>query len=135
MTQLVVKKPNKKNAEDALIPLINIVFLLLIFFMVAGSIQPSISVEVNHPVAAEVDNPIKPLTVQIVMTYQKDIYWNERKVSLKQLKQLMADSTPTKVNLHLDSQILAIDLEPVLNVIRSHKITGISLITQQQESF
>jgi len=132
MTQLAIKKANRKSADDALIPLINIVFLLLIFFMVAGSIQPSIPVDINHPVAANINNPIKPLTVQIVLTKNNDIYWNDEAMPLEKLKRTMTNNTPSNINLHVDLQVKAIELEPILNVIRAHKITNINLITQQQ---
>lgn len=132
MTQLRCKRVNKKSADDALIPLINIVFLLLIFFMVAGSIQPSIPVDISHPIASEVDNPIKPLEVQIVLTHDNTIYWNEQIVTIEKVQQAMNEQTPSQVNLHLASQLKAIELEPLLNVIRAHKATAISLITVQQ---
>ncbi|MBL4822152.1 MAG: biopolymer transporter ExbD [Colwellia sp.] len=132
MTQLHSKRVNKKSADDALIPLINIVFLLLIFFMVAGSIQPSIPVDISHPIASEVDNPIKPLAVQIVLTRDNTIYWNEQEVTIEKVQQAMKEQAPSKVNLHLASQIKAIEFEPLLNVIREHQATAISLITVQQ---
>jgi len=132
MTQLSGKRISKRSADDALIPLINIVFLLLIFFMVAGSIQPSIPVDISHPIANEVDNPIKPLAVQIVLTDEGTIYWNEQIVTIEKVPQVMKEQTPTQVNLHLAGSIKAIELEPLLNVLRAHKGTAISLITIQQ---
>jgi len=132
MTQLSGKRISKRSADDALIPLINIVFLLLIFFMVAGSIQPSIPVDISHPIANEVDNPIKPLAVQIVLTGEGTIYWNEQIVTIEKVQRVMQEQTPTQVNLHLAGSIKAIELEPLLNVLRAHKDTEISLITIQQ---
>jgi len=132
MTQLSGKRISKQSADDALIPLINIVFLLLIFFMVAGSIQPSIPVDISHPIANEVDNPIKPLAVQIVLTGEGTIYWNEQIVTIEKVQRVMQEQTPTQVNLHLAGSIKAIELEPLLNVLRAHKDTEISLITIQQ---
>ena len=44
------KKPNS-NSDDNLIPLINIVFLLLIFFMVAGQMQKPLATDITLPVS------------------------------------------------------------------------------------
>jgi len=131
MSLLSVKSPRKKQSDDALIPLINIVFLLLIFFMVAGSIQPSIPVELNHPVAAQIDHPITAQPVQITLTLSNDIYWNDTKMSVEQFGQAIAKDVPNSINLHVDQQVTAGYLDTVLNVIRQHQIATINLITQQ----
>jgi len=131
MEQLLIKSLRKKSADDALIPLINIVFLLLIFFMVAGSIQPSVPVDVDHPIASNIDNPIKALPVQILLTKNNEIYWNNKKISLTELQQVLTQQVPDNINLHIDQQVTAIDLDTVLNVIRQHQVQGINLITQQ----
>ena len=131
MSLLSVKAPRKKQSDDALIPLINIVFLLLIFFMVAGSIQPSIPVELNHPVAAQIDHPITAQPVQITLTLSNDIYWNETKMSVEQFGQAIAKDVPNSINLHVDQQVTAGYLDTVLNVIRQHQIATINHITQQ----
>ncbi|NQY87172.1 MAG: biopolymer transporter ExbD [Colwellia sp.] len=131
MEQLLIKSLRKKSADDALIPLINIVFLLLIFFMVAGSIQPSVPVDVDHPIASNIDNPIKALPVQILLTKNNEIYWNNKQISLTELQQVLTQQVPNNINLHIDQQVTAIDLDTVLNVIRQHQVQGINLITQQ----
>lgn len=131
MEHLLIKPLRKKSSDDALIPLINIVFLLLIFFMVAGSIQPSVPVEVNHPIASNIDNPIQALAAQILLTKHNNIYWNDKKISLTELQQVLTQQLPTHINLHTDQQVTAIDLDAVLNVIRQHKVKNINLITQK----
>jgi len=132
MTTLLINKPRKKSSDDALIPLINIVFLLLIFFMVSGSIQPSIPVEIKHAVVPEIDDPIQALTIQIVLTANNELYINDVLTSLEQVTQSLSTTAPDHINLHVDSTVTAINLEPVLNVIRLNKQTTIHLITQQQ---
>jgi biopolymer transport protein ExbD len=39
----------KNDSDDNLIPLINVVFLMLIFFMVAGQIQKSDAIKLQPP--------------------------------------------------------------------------------------
>jgi len=38
-----------RNNDDGLIPMINVVFLLLVFFMVAGTIKPKSPIEIDSP--------------------------------------------------------------------------------------
>ena len=131
MKTISFKKPRNKSSDDALIPLINIVFLLLIFFMAAGSIQPSTPVDVNHPVVGNVDNPIQAVSAQMVLTKANEIYWNNNLISMTQLQQFIQKQKPTRINLHLDQQVKAIDLDAVLNVIRQHQVSTVNLITEQ----
>jgi len=44
--------PEKRNSDDSLIPLINIVFLILIFFLIASAIQPFSDREIKLAEAA-----------------------------------------------------------------------------------
>lgn len=41
--------PRREDADDKLIPLINIVFLMLIFFMIAGQIRPTDPIAIEPP--------------------------------------------------------------------------------------
>ena len=133
-----------KSSEDSLIPLINIVFLLLIFFMVSGSIQPSIPAEIKHP-TVDIEKPIKALKIQILITESNEIYVNNQLMSLAQLKKELDRLTTTNealaeknnserlaINLHADKEVKAIDLDLVLNVIRQHNVADINLITQRK---
>ena len=131
MERFFVKPLKKKSPEDALIPLINIVFLLLIFFMVAGSIQPLVPVDVNHPFARNIDNPITAIAAQILITEHNEIYWNNKKMSLVELQKILTKQLPKKINLHADQNVNAIDLDAVLNVIRRHQVQSINLITKK----
>jgi biopolymer transport protein ExbD len=131
MERFFVKPLKKKSPEDALIPLINIVFLLLIFFMVAGSIQPPVPTDVNHPIAHNIDNPIKAIAAQILITEHNEIYWNSKKISLIKLQKILTKQLPKKINLHADKNVTAINLDAILNVIRRHQVESINLITKK----
>lgn len=49
---------HKKAVPENTIPLINIVFLMLIFFLIAGTVAPPVSTELKPP--ASVDLPLMP---------------------------------------------------------------------------
>lgn len=48
-----IERPaSRRDSSDRLIPLINIVFLLLAFFMIAGTIRAADTLNVDHPAVA-----------------------------------------------------------------------------------
>lgn len=52
--------------EDGVIPLINIVFLLLVFFLLAGHIAPAEPADISPPISANPpDNPAEPAVLYI----------------------------------------------------------------------
>lgn len=59
----------QKASDDALIPLINIVFLMLIFFMIAGQIQPPEVLSIDPPNSRQ-SRLIKPERILLLMDAQ-----------------------------------------------------------------
>lgn len=55
------------NPDDNLIPLINIVFLLLIFFMVAGQIAPQQDMTIDPPESAS-EKALEPAELELSLT-------------------------------------------------------------------
>lgn len=49
----MIQRQKQLRKEISLIPLINIIFLLLIFFMIAGQVQRLETLDVEEPVASE----------------------------------------------------------------------------------
>jgi biopolymer transport protein ExbD len=44
-------RPSGRWSDDALVPLINVVFLMMIFFMLAGTIRPADPLVLNRPIS------------------------------------------------------------------------------------
>ena len=49
---MILPRPARRMAQENVIPLINVVFLLLIFFMLVGRIEPPAGVAVEPPASA-----------------------------------------------------------------------------------
>ncbi len=118
-----------------MIPLINIVFLLLIFFMVASHIDAFRPADVVLP---EMDATEKA-TVQdlsIVLASSGDIFIDEQRIDLQQLNAWIEALDPslsdTKITLQADKQVTAAALSPVLAVLRDHQISDITLYVQRK---
>ena len=50
--------PKKRQSSESIIPMINVVFLLLIFFLMTAEITPPEPFEVNLPVAEQEKEPV-----------------------------------------------------------------------------
>ncbi len=60
------QRPNRRNDDDRILPLINVVFLLLIFFMIAGRLSASDPFQIDPPRSASQENPkIQDIVIQI----------------------------------------------------------------------
>lgn len=49
---MILPRPARRTADEPVVPLINVVFLLLIFFMLVGRIEPPSAVSVEPPASA-----------------------------------------------------------------------------------
>ena len=125
----------RRTSDDNMIPLINIVFLLLIFFMVASQIAAFRPANVVLPEIAATDQAAVP-DVSIVVAASGDIFLDERAVDLAQLGTwIEAQGTAfydTKISLQADRHVTAAALSPVLSVLREHRISDITLYVQRK---
>lgn len=121
--------PRKIEAGDNLIPLINVVFLLLVFFMVAGHIRASDRFEVQPPQqVAELKPDGLPALIQI--TRDGGLIFRGEVISAVSLDQLLATGAidlSQPVILKADRQATAQQLNRVLNVIRANEKSSIRI--------
>lgn len=128
-SQLKFQPRRRRNSDDNMIPLINIVFLLLIFFMIAGQMHDNVPA-LRLPVSPS-EQPAEHSELRIAINRDQSLYLNGRLATLEQLPALL-DANP-KVNLLVDRELLAADLDTVLNVLRRAGATGITLVTESAE--
>jgi len=96
-----------------LTPLVDVIFLMLIFFIITSDILPLKSLNIENPT---IDRPSDPLTTQIivVMDAQNVIYVGSKKsiVDLSSLKKQVEDEINQIKKIHTDVQptvVLSID--------------------------
>jgi biopolymer transport protein ExbD len=123
------------TSDDNMIPLINIVFLLLIFFMVASQIDAFRPADVALP---EMDEREKATVTDltIVVAASGDIFIDEQGVSLQQLGQWIEAQhdalAETKMTLQADKQVTSAALSPVLAILREQGISDVTLHVQRK---
>ncbi|PCJ33045.1 MAG: hypothetical protein COA90_01050 [Gammaproteobacteria bacterium] len=132
-------KRKTSSADDSLIPLINVVFLMLIFFMVAGHIEPSDGVNVSPPVSLSAsDITAEPL--KIVVGKEGQVFIASVLISDGELTQqvlayssLMAEGQQASVIVKADAELAIEQLQRVFKDIKAAGIERLSLITSQTQ--
>ena len=130
----------KRNAalDDNMVPMINIVFLLIIFFMIAGQIKTIDTGELSLPNSTQ-ETPATPATFTIRLDANKQLTVNQESVSIDVLASVLADSasprselTESTINLIFDTSLTAADIETVLQPLRGVGIKKINLLTEKK---
>lgn len=124
---------NKQSArEPGLIPMINIVLLLLVFFLVAGSIEKFDVIPIELPVAKN-GKRLTDGQVVVELGSQKEIIINDDFVPasdfLSTMKQHLQGNPNRIISLKADERLPATFMISIMNQIKEAGGTNISLIT------
>ena len=122
-------RPRKhSNPEDSLIPLINIVFLLLIFFMVAGQVTSDQNREIEPPYSSsEIKAPI-PQTL-ITLNANGVLTLDGEPIQVNDLKQIQ-DWSEREVSIKADALATAKALGPLLTQLQALQPKSVVLFSQ-----
>jgi len=132
-----LKVARRKTMDDSMIPMINIVFLLMIFFMVAGHIDTTANPEVDLPSSqhgtdiSSKGNEV--VEVALALKGAGDIYLNGSAISFDDMERRLAvlDPGAAVVSISADRNLSAFELDKALEVIRAYKISSVSLLVLQ----
>ena len=130
MVDIVRYRPSVR--EPSLIPMINVVLLLLVFFLVAGSVEKFEALSVNPPVAKN-SKMLSDGQVLVILGAQREIVVNDDFVPPSGFKEAMIDQiagNPRKViSLKADQSLPSSFLIAIMNEIKEAGGTNISLVT------
>jgi biopolymer transport protein ExbD len=125
------QKPPPK--EMNLLPVINLIFLLLIFFMVAGTIDKIDIIPVDLPVA-DSGKVLDEGKIVIVLGLHDDVLLNDEFVSYEQLPRVLHEALkedPERViSIKGDAMLPAERIITVMDVVRAAGGRNLSLVTQ-----
>ncbi len=123
------------DVDSRLVPLINIVFLLLIFFMLAGSIRPPDPIEIDRPVSDAPGRP-SPGPVRILLS-PTGLFVDELAVEASELSAVLTARWSAQragderaVEIHADRNLPFARLSNVLTVIRAATPDRVQLVTR-----
>ncbi|MEZ5658575.1 MAG: biopolymer transporter ExbD [Burkholderiaceae bacterium] len=124
------------DADSRLVPLINIVFLMLIFFMLAGTVRPADPVMLERPVADTAGRQSAG-AVRIVMA-GPELYIDSTSIEPAALTAALqtrwAAGRPgdiRAIEIHADRHLAFVRLAPVLAAIRAAQADSVRLVTQR----
>ncbi|WPZ35140.1 biopolymer transporter ExbD [Thalassobaculum sp. OXR-137] len=127
---LVRQRP--KNEDDRILPLINVVFLLLIFFMLAGRLAATDPFQIDPPVSAsEGLVTVEDLLVQVGVDGRLAL--NGQEMGEAQMAaavaERLADGTPAPVRLKADGTVEATRVVAIMELLREAGVASVQLLT------
>lgn len=136
---LIPETTRRQSAsDDNLIPLINIVFLLLIFFMVAGQIQRSDPYKIDPPDSISKQVLQQKNTAELLVTESGLLYLDGRLIAAQDLSAQLrlgvtqaADPQSFTVQVKVDGDLDVAQLQSTLRSIKAAGLLRISLVTQK----
>lgn len=145
----VLPKQRNSSSDDNMIPLINIVFLLLIFFMVAGHIQKRPNASIELPTLTNLETPAnlqrfveinadgmvsmdeKSMTPEQVGDALSVISTSERMTEgMAEKSNAAGELTAVELTLVVDERVTAAQLESVLSELRPLKHIALSILVE-----
>ncbi|WP_018946561.1 biopolymer transporter ExbD [Thioalkalivibrio sp. AKL17] len=122
-----------RNDDESILPLINIVFLLLIFFMVAGQLSAVDPFEVE-PVESAVDGQPGPDEFMVIVGTEGRLAVNQDEIDLEGMARLVAEhlqrhGDAARVRVKADGRAEAVDVVGILERLREAGVERIDLLT------
>lgn len=123
----------KPVKEVSLIPLINVIFLLLIYFLVVGAIERFDILEVNPPVA-ESSEELDQGALVIILGRNNEVIVNDDWVSMdtveERITHFLSFNKERVITVKADSRLEAQKLVRLIELIRKSGAKHITLATQ-----
>ena len=129
MNDLITLKQSR-NSDDDMIPMINIVFLLLVFFMIAGQIRASNDIQLPK---ANLESPVVEKKINLQLHDDKSLFMNGQRISVINLRQALDIFIAEEiiVSLQADRRVKAVDLDRVLTVIGDKGVIKVTLFAEK----
>jgi len=127
-------KKSKIDNSDNLLPLVNIIFLLLIFFMMAGVIQKTKELNDVNLATVTIDEYQENNQPVLFINKNGQLILNDTPVTLENLKNnLESVSGEKKLLIAADGDLMSQQLNEVLTELHDSKISKVTLITLKNE--
>lgn len=126
----------EESPQVDLTPLIDVVFILLIFFILSANFQKESSIEVDRPSASSstVKEASKTLTVSVDRNHQ--IWFKDSVVNLTQLqfemKSVVLKKEKINTIINADKSVDTGTLVQIIDAIRLTGISNVAIATQEQ---
>ncbi len=128
-----IERSKQLSREINLIPLINVIFILLIFFLLSGSIQKFEIIQVDLPFA-DSGKVLDEGHIVVVLGHYDEVLLNDDLIHLSELQPKVVEllkKNPRKIiSLKADARLEAKRVIEVMNLIREAGGQNLSIVTQ-----
>ena len=130
-----LRKQNEEPRID-LTPMVDVVFLLLIFFMISTTFveSPGISIKLPESSAQTVDR--EPKEIKVYLSREGEIFYRDKKISVDEFKSVLAEYQSAK---DLTTVLLLADQESrhgkvvtLMDLARDAGFTKLAIATEQR---
>ena len=127
-----LKVKNKREYDDdGLLPLVNIIFLLLIFFMIAGVIEQKIIRENLELPSADLSRFENKESIKIYIDQNKNYFLNEKLSNNEMISSYIKKNKIKEVILIADKSIFINDINILLSNLYQNDIKNIKLLSNK----
>ncbi len=134
--RLPIARPSTDDEESEinLTPMLDIVFIMLIFFIVTATFIKESGIEVNRP-DAQTAQPQQRANILIAISDRNEIWINRRKIDLGSVRanveRLHAENPQGSVVIQADKESNTDTLISVMDAVRQAGVFNISIAAQQ----
>lgn len=130
-------KLNKSELDLNLAPMIDVVFLLLIFFIVASTLNiREVKTTINLPDTETVEKR-RETEIAIVITEEGKIYLGEKEVSINNLRNFLEErlkhSSRRDVSIYADKKVAFQQVVRVMDVVKKLKVDNLSFALRNKK--
>ncbi len=127
--------PPKRNPQESTITLINVVFLMLIFFLIAGTLTPPLDKDVSLITTSQSDQAEPPdalfVTAEGLMRTRGVEVTAEAYVASARQMQLLLPEDPVTVKIAADRDLPATRLIEIVGELRDAGAARVSVVTER----
>ena len=127
----LINKKKREYDDDGLLPLVNIIFLLLIFFMIAGVIEKRIiNDDIDLPSVDLSKYNYKEVT-RILIKKDNILSINDEVIEMSQIDNYFKTNKQNEVIVIADKSLYIKDINVLLSKLHKNKITNIKLLSNR----
>lgn len=132
----MARKAKREALTFELTPLIDVVFLLLIFFLVSSVFKKEeLALLLNLPKAAKGKEQASKNQDVTIELNKEEIAFNGKKVSIEELEEQLPSVDKKKIiNLRVDGTVEYKRLVKILDLLQKNKLENVSLITDKDKA-
>lgn len=127
-----IPDPRPDKTEERILPLINVVFLLLIFFMIAGSLSITDPIEVSPPVGQRGELSQNDALIILLDANGKlavDGQRLKRDALVEHLQEITSQESAVPIHLKADASAEANLVVEIMEMLRSAGVSKLKLLT------